>query len=76
MATPSWVQTVIGWVGKALAGLFAAATVVVSGLATALVQIGEGAAFSDIQAASWLIVAGAGLAAFGGVFGLTNGKSS
>ena len=66
----------VGWIGKALAGLFAAATVVISGLTTALVQIGKGAAFSDIDTVSWVVITGAGLAAFGGVLGLTNGKSS
>lgn len=76
MATPTWVQTILGWVGKTLAALFAAATAVIGALVTALVQIGEGAAFSDVELVAWLAIAGTGLAAFGGVLGLTNNKSN
>ena len=77
MATPLWVQTVIGWAGKALAGLFAAATVAIGATIAVMVQIGEGAKFSDIETVAWLTIIAAGLGAFGGVLGINaNGKSN
>ena len=70
MATPAWVQTVLAYIGKTLAGAFAAATAVIGALIAVLTQIGEGAAFSDIELVSWLAIIGTGLAAFGGVLGI------
>ena len=66
-----WKTTVLEYIGKTLTALFAAATAAVGGLITALVQIGEGASFSEIETVAWLTILATGLAAFGGVLGIT-----
>ncbi len=71
-----WKTTVLGYVGKTLAGVFAAATAVIGSLIAVLTQIGEGAAFSDIELVAWLAVILTGLAAFGGVLGINARQSS
>ncbi len=76
MATPSWLQTILGWLGKALTALFAAAVAALGSLVTALAQIGEGAAISEVSQLAWATISLAGLLAFGGILGLTNGRSS
>ncbi len=70
-----WKTTVLGYVGKTLAGVFAAATAVIGSLIAVLTQIGEGAAFSDIELVAWLAVILTGLAAFGGVLGINARQS-
>ena len=65
-----WQSTILGYIGKALAASFAAATVALGSTIAVLVQIGEGAAFSDIELVAWLTIIAAGLAAFGGVLGI------
>jgi hypothetical protein len=70
---PAWVQTLLTYIGKGLAALFAAASVALGATIAVLVQIntdGEGAAFSDIELVAWLTIIAAGLAAFGGVLGI------
>ena len=71
-----WKTTVLGYIGKTLAGLFAAATAIIGSLIAVLTQIGEGAAFSDIELVAWLAVILTGLAAFGGVLGINARQSS
>ncbi len=71
-----WKTTVLGYIGKTLAGVFAAATAVIGSLIAVLTQIGEGAAFSDIELVAWLAVILTGLAAFGGVLGINARQSS
>ncbi len=66
-----WKTTVLEYIGKTLTAAFAAATAVIGALVTALVQIGEGAAFSDVELVAWLTIIATGLAAFGGVLGIT-----
>ena len=70
-----WKTTVLGYIAKTLSGLFAAATVALGATIAVLVQIGEGAAFSDIQLVAWLTIIAAGLAAFGGVLGINARQS-
>ncbi len=65
-----WKSTVLDYIGKTLAAGFAAATAVIGSLIAVLTQIGEGAAFSDIELVAWLAVIATGLAAFGGVLGI------
>ncbi len=65
-----WKTTVLSYIGKTLAAGFAAATAVIGSLIAVLTQIGEGAAFSDIELVSWLAIIGTALAAFGGVLGI------
>ncbi len=65
-----WKTTVLTYIGKTLSGLYAAATVALGATIAVLVQIGEGAAFSDVALVSWLTIIAAGLAAFGGVLGI------
>ncbi len=65
-----WKTTVLSYIGKTLAAGFAAATVALGSTIAVLVQIGEGAAFSDIELVAWLTILAAGLAAFGGVLGI------
>ena len=67
---PGWIQTILVYTGKTLAAGFAAATAVIGSLIAVLTQIGEGAAFSDIELVSWLAIIGTALAAFGGVLGI------
>jgi hypothetical protein len=63
-------QTIIGYIGKALAGLFAGAVAGLGSIIAVLVQIGEGAAFSDIELVAWLVAILASLTAFGAVLGI------
>jgi hypothetical protein len=70
-----WKTTVLTYIGKTLSGLFAAAVAVIGGLIAVLTQIGEGAAFSDVELVSWLAVILTGLAAFGGVLGINARQS-
>ena len=67
---PGWATTILAYIGKALAGLFAGATAALGSIIAVLVQIGEGAAFSDIELVAWLVAALAGLTAFGAVLGI------
>ncbi len=76
MATPEWVQTTLRYIGKTLAAAFAAATAALGSTIAVLVQIGEGAAFSDVQLVAWLTIIATGLAAFGGVLGLNARQNS
>ncbi len=71
-----WVQTVLKWVGKTLSAAYAAATVAIGSTIAVLVQIGEGAAFSDIELVAWLTIILAGLGAFGGVLGINARQNS
>ncbi len=71
-----WKTTVLSYIGKGLSAIFAAATAVIGSLIAVLTQIGEGAAFSDIELVSWLAVIGTGLAAFGVVLGINARQSS
>ena len=71
-----WKTTVLGYIGKTLSGLYAAATVAIGSTIAVLVQIGEGAAFSDIELVAWLTILLAGLGAFGGVLGINARQSS
>jgi hypothetical protein len=70
-----WKTTVLGYIGKTLTAAFAAATAAIGGAITALVQIGEGASFSEIETVAWLTILATGLAAFGGVLGITAKQS-
>ena len=70
-----WKTTVLGYIGKTLSGLFAAAVAVIGGLIAVLTQIGEGAAFSDIELVAWLAVILTGLGSFGGVLGINARQS-
>jgi len=56
--------------------VFAGLTVLISSTTAVLVQIGEGAAFSDVEIVGWLIIFGATLAAVGGVLGLQAAPAS
>ena len=76
MATPGWVQTTLQYIGKTLAAGFAAATAALGSTIAVLVQIGEGAAFSDIELVAWLTIIATGLAAFGGVLGINTKQSN
>lgn len=71
-----WKTTILNYIGKTLTAVFAAATAVIGTLVTALVQIGEGAMFSEIELVAWLTIIGTGLAAFGGVLGITARQNS
>ena len=71
-----WKTTVLAYIGKTLTAVFAAATAAIGSLIAVLTQIGEGAAFSDIELVAWLAVIGTGLAAFGGVLGITTRQNS
>ncbi len=70
-----WKTTVLAYIGKTLSGLYAAATVAIGSTIAVLVQIGEGAAFSDIELVAWLTILLAGLGAFGGVLGINARQS-
>ena len=72
---PAWLTTIVGWLGYLAKAIFAAATVAIASLISALEALPDGAGLGDISTLGWLIVGGAALFAFGGVFGLTN-KSS
>ena len=56
--------------------LFAALTAFLGSLGAALVQIGEGAQFSEVETVAWVLILGATLAAFGGVLGLQNAPAT
>ena len=71
-----WVQPVLKWVAKALSAVFAAASVALGATIAVLVQIGEGAAFSDVELVAWLTIIAAGLGAFGGVLGINARQNS
>ena len=71
-----WKTTVLGYIGKSLSALFAAATVALGATIAVLVQIGDGAAFSDVELVAWLTIIAAGLGAFGGVLGINTRQSS
>ena len=66
----AWTQTVIGYIGKALSAIFAGAVAGLGSIIAVLVQIGDGAAFSDIELVAWLVAILAGLTAFGAVLGI------
>ncbi len=72
---PAWLTTILGWLGYTVKAIFAAATVAIASLISALEALPDGSGLGDISPLGWLIVGGAALFAFGGVFGLTN-KSS
>ena len=67
---PAWATTLIGYIGKALSAIFAGVTAGLGSIIAVLVQIGEGAAFSDIELVAWLVAGLAGLTAFGAVLGI------
>jgi hypothetical protein len=71
-----WKTTVLNYIGKTLAGLFAAGSVALGATIAVLVQIGEGAAFGDIELVAWLTIIAAGVAAFGGVLGINRSQSN
>ena len=71
-----WKTTVLGYVGKGLSALFAAASVALGATIAVLVQIGDGAAFSDVELVAWLTIIAAGLGAFGGVLGINSRQSN
>ena len=73
---PAWMQTILGWVGKSLQAIFASAVAGLGALITALAQIGEGGAVSEISQLAWATIALTALVAFGGVFGLSNNKGT
>ncbi len=70
-----WKTTVLTYIGKTLAAVFAAATAALGSTIAVLVQIGEGAAFSDIELVAGLTIAATGLAAFGGVLGINTKRN-
>ena len=72
---PGWATTLLGYIGKGLAALFAGAVAGLGSIIAVLVQIGDGAAFSDIELVAWLVAGLAGLTAFGAVLGI-NAKQS
>ena len=76
MTTPGWAQTVIRYIGKTLAAGFAAASAALGSIIAVLVQIGEGAAFSDIELVAWLVAGLAALTAFGAVLGINARQNS
>ncbi len=51
---------------------YAAAVAFIGSAGAALGQIGDGAAFGQIETVAWLLIAGSTLAAFGGVLGWQN----
>ena len=51
---------------------FAAVVAFIGSTTSALVQIGDGAAFGDVETVAWLVIGGATLTAFGGVLGWQN----
>ncbi len=71
-----WKTTVLTYIGKSLSALFAAATVALGATIAVLVQIGEGASFSEVELVAWLTIIAAGLGAFGGVLGINTRQSS
>ena len=71
-----WKTTVLAYVGKTLSGLFAAAVAAIGGLIAVLVQIGEGASFSEVELVAWLTITLTGLTAFGAVLGINARQSS
>jgi hypothetical protein len=73
---PPWATTLIGYIGKGLSALFAGATAALGSIIAVLIQIGEGAAFSDIELVAWLASLATGLAAFGVVLGINARQSN
>ena len=67
---PAWAITILAYIGKGLAGLFAGAVAGLGSIIAVLVQIGEGAAFSDVELVAWLVAGLAALTAFGTVLGI------
>jgi hypothetical protein len=61
------------FVGTALRAFFAAAATLIGSLATTLTGDQN---FGDITTQQWLIAVGLTLAAFGGVYGISNIKST
>ena len=59
------------YIGMTLRALFAAATAFISGLGAAILS---DQSLSELDAKTWLYVIGLSLAAFGGVFKITNRK--
>lgn len=72
---PAWVTTILGWFGYAAKAAYAAAVAGIASLVSALEALPNGASLGDISTLGWLIVGGAALFSFGGVFGLTNKPS-
>lgn len=73
---PAWGTTLIGYVGKGLSAIFAGAVASLGSIIAVLVQIGDGAAFSDIELVAWLIAGLTGLTAFGTVLGINAKQAS
>jgi hypothetical protein len=67
---PGWAVTILAYIGKALSALFAGAVAGLGSIIAVLVQIGEGAAFADIELVAWLVAGLAALTAFGAVLGI------
>jgi hypothetical protein len=67
---PGWATTILAYIGKALSALFAGAVAGLGSIIAVLVQIGEGAAFADIELVAWLVAGLAALTAFGAVLGI------
>lgn len=66
-----WKTTLLDYIGKTLAAVFAGVSAALGSTIAVLVQIGEGAAFADIELVAGLTITATGLAAFGGVLGIT-----
>ena len=73
---PAWATTLIGYIGKGLSALFAGFTAGLGSIIAVLGQIGEGAAFSDIELFAWLAALATALAAFGVVLGINARQST
>ncbi len=71
-----WKTTVLTYIGKGLSALFAGFTAGLGSIIAVLGQIGEGAAFSDIELFAWLAALATSLAAFGVVLGINARQSS
>ena len=66
---------ILAILSKAGTAIFVGGVALIGSLITALAQIGEGAAFSEINTLAWLSAALAGLLGFGGVLGITSRQS-
>ncbi len=71
-----WKTTVLEYIGKGLAALFAGGTAAIGSTIAVLAQIGEGAAFSDIELIAGLSILATGLADFGTGLGSNARQSS
>ncbi len=67
---PGWAITILAYIGKGLSALFAGVTGALGSIIAVLAQIGDGAAFSDIELVAWLTALATGLTAFGVVLGI------